>query len=664
MSIAASRGDRVFRRVRGLAAALAVAGVALIAAAPAASAHATLLFTSPAAGSAVPASPAAITLTFNEPVTLSGPPVTLTGPAGGQVAVGPPRLSGGRSVVTVAVETRLPDGVYTVAWQVISADGDVVNSSFRFAVGPAPAALSAVAGQPSTPGQWPLAVARRLLFAALAAALGALAARALGRRGVPAGPAPLPPPWALRACLLGLAAGVALAALQLGGGNLVQGLAHFSVPRLAASSPGKVAIVEIAAFAAAALPLRLGLPGPAVPPLLAVVAAEGFRAHPHSIAGGWGVLLTGAHLLAAALWAGMLLYVVRAGIAWRADPAAVRALVRVYARAAAWVFAAVVATGLVSALVLISPPSTLVTTTYGHVLLVKAALVAAAAALALAGRQWLRRPPRPGAGPATATRAEAGALAAVLAAAGLLVALPAPAAGRQPLPFPPPASGPVVALGGRAGQIGVYATASAGQLVLQLSAPQSGNETAGSGDESTQQYAVSAVLTGPRGAASPLAVRGCGPGCFAAAARWAPGKNRLTLRLSAAGSPGGTVSLDVPWPPEPGGALLRRVTAALRATPALTLAERVTSDTARGPGTVYRTRLSGRQFLDSEPYKTGVAPVAVAAPAGGGLTRLLLGYPAQDVWASLTVTTAGRVVAEMLTDPDHLITRGFTYPGA
>src|SRR6266581_2609739 len=163
------------RRACGLLGALAVAGIALAATAPAASAHATLLFTSPAADSAVPVSPDAITLTFNEQVTLVGTPVTLAGPGGRTIAIGAARESGGRSVVTVPVTSRLPDGVYTVSWQVISADGDLVGSEFRFAVGPAPASLaSTAAAVPSTPGQWPLAVARWLLFAGLAAALGGL----------------------------------------------------------------------------------------------------------------------------------------------------------------------------------------------------------------------------------------------------------------------------------------------------------------------------------------------------------------------------------------------------------------------------------------------------------------------------------------------------------
>src|SRR6266581_5417440 len=142
MSHSARAGHRIARRLSALAGGLAAAFLTLTALAPAASAHATLLFTSPAADSAVPVSPKAITLTFNEPVTLAGPPVTLTAAGGQKTGLGPPRQSRGRSVVTVPVASPLGDGVYTVAWQVIFADVDPVSSSFTFAVGPAPESLA------------------------------------------------------------------------------------------------------------------------------------------------------------------------------------------------------------------------------------------------------------------------------------------------------------------------------------------------------------------------------------------------------------------------------------------------------------------------------------------------------------------------------------------
>ncbi len=600
---------QVIRWVSGLLGLLTAAGIVLVAAAPAASAHATLLFTSPAADSAVPVSPKAITLTFNEAVTMAGTPVTLTGAGGRKIALGPARESGGRSVVTVPVRGRLPHGVYTVSWQVVSADGDVVGSEFRFGVGPAPASLGGApsAAQSSVSGQWPTAILRWMLFAGLAAALGGLAG---------------------------------LAALILGGGSLPAGATHPSVPRLLASGPGVITGVEFASFAVAAAALRLRRPVWAVVPLLAVAGAEGMRAHPESVVPVGGALLTWAHLLAAVLWTGMLFYTVRAAIA-------------------AWLFAVVVVTGVVSALVLV-PLGDLFTTGYGRVLILKAALVAVAAALALAGRIWLRHRPQPGAGPALATRAESGTLAAVLAVSALLSTFAAPslAAIGGALPFPPPASGPVVPLGGRAGEIGIYAAASAGQVVVHLAAPEDNGAP-------EAQFTVSMTLAGPRRTAGTLPVRGCGPGCVVAPARWARGDNLLTIRAAASGWTGGTTSLDVPWPPAAGAKLLRRALAAMRRVPAMTVYEQVTSDTTLGRGTTHAVGISGRQFFAGEPYAAGLAPVADLVKRSAGKQVLLLGFPGAGVWAQLTFGAHDapyQFAREILVGPDHLITRGFAYP--
>ncbi len=279
--------------------------------------------------------------------------------------------------------------------------------------------------QLSTPVVWETAAARWLLLAGLSVALGGLAGRGLARQYKGTFPVPLPAPWALRGSLLGVAAAAWLALVALGDADPAAGLAH--VPRLLSTTPGAVAGVEVASFAVAAVLLRLRQPGWSLVPLLAVVAAEGVRAHPEHIIPVVGALITYCHLVPAAMWAGMLVYVLRAAISWREHPSEMRGLVRLYATAAAWLFAVVVVTGVISALVLV-PVRSLLTTTYGRVLIVKAALVAVAACLAVAGRVWLRRPPEPGAGPARATRLECAALAAVLAVTGLLTALTPPAA--------------------------------------------------------------------------------------------------------------------------------------------------------------------------------------------------------------------------------------------
>jgi copper transport protein len=184
--------------------------------------------------------------------------------------------------------------------------------------------------------------------------------------------------------------------------------------------------VELIAFGLAAVLLRLRQPGWSWLPLTAVLVAEGIRAHPETIIPVVGALITYCHLIPAVMWAGILLYTLRVAIAWRDHPDDMRALVRLYATAAAWLFATLVISGVVSALVLV-PVSSLLTTTYGIVVIIKAVLVAVVAGLAVAGRVWLHRRPQPGAGPARATKLEFAGLAAVLAVAALLTALTPPA---------------------------------------------------------------------------------------------------------------------------------------------------------------------------------------------------------------------------------------------
>ena len=316
-----------------------------------------------------------------------------------------------------------------------------------------------------------IAVLRWLMLAGLAGALGGLAGRGLARQYKGTAPAPLPTPWALRSSLLGLAATAGLTVVIFSARALLTLHAHPAVAALLTVSQGGLTGIECAAFALAAGALRLRQPGLSVPPLLAVVLAEAIRAHPEGIVPVGGALLSMVHVLPAVMWAGMLVYTLRTALAWRQDPAAMRGLVRLYANAAVWLFAVVVLTGVVSALVLV-PLGSLLTTAYGVMVIVKAVLVAAVAAAAIAGRAWLGRtapvrgddPPGPPAissrgtnppeppdrrsgprpassavgngpaqpavsqGPARATRLECYGLAAVLAATAVLTVLTPPAA--------------------------------------------------------------------------------------------------------------------------------------------------------------------------------------------------------------------------------------------
>src|SRR5258708_17735909 len=140
-------------------------------------------------------------------------------------------------------------------------------------------------------------------------------------------------------------------------------------------------------------------------------------------------------------------------------------------RLAAWTFAVVIGTGVVSALVLL-PLSRVFSTDYGRVLVVKLVLVVAAAALALTARTLQRSETRLSKLPSV-IRTESLTLVAVLALSATLVSTP-PVSGAQQ-PAPPEPKGPVLPLGTLAGQIGVAVAASDGQLVVRLSTPRRGD---------------------------------------------------------------------------------------------------------------------------------------------------------------------------------------------
>jgi copper transport protein len=230
----------------------------------------------------------------------------------------------------------------------------------------------------------------------------------------------------MRGALVGLAASCALLVTALAGPGIAAELARPDPPGLRSGGTAEIAAVEAVLFALAALVLRLRRPGWGAAMLSGVVLAEGIRSHPEGVIPVAGALVTYCHLLPAILWAGMLAYALRTAIAWRHHPAAAQGIIRLYSAAAAWLFALVVITGIVSALVLV-PLSSLLTTAYGRFLIAKAVIVAVAAGLAVAGRIWVRRPAAPGVGPALVTRLEICALAVVLVIAGILTVLTPPA---------------------------------------------------------------------------------------------------------------------------------------------------------------------------------------------------------------------------------------------
>ncbi|CAL9586728.1 CopD family protein [Streptomyces althioticus] len=292
-------------------------------------------------------------------------------------------------------------------------------------LGPSPALHGT--GEADPPGTGGIALLRTVLFAALAVPVGELFAVRLART-LPGAPPALPRSWSTVANSVGFVAALGLASV-VATGNLVPGSpADIDVGGLYETRDGKLALLEVNGFLAAALCSASRRPVTQALPLAAVVVAEALRAHPtteYSPLVGSGLTLV--HLTCASLWVGGLPHVLRTMRLWDHVEAGAALLGR-YARVALVLLAAITATGVCSSLRRM-PPGTileqLTDTAYGRVLLAKVVLMAGVSALALWARVRLAR----AADPLTArspARAEVGVLALVVAVSGLLTALPVP----------------------------------------------------------------------------------------------------------------------------------------------------------------------------------------------------------------------------------------------
>ncbi|QES39375.1 hypothetical protein DEJ48_30455 [Streptomyces venezuelae] len=285
-------------------------------------------------------------------------------------------------------------------------------------------------GEARAPGTGGITFLRAVLFAALCVQLGEVFTVRLARR-VPGAPLDRAPRgWSAYAAWAGCAAALGLAAIVANGNLVPQELPDLDIGRLYDTRDGRLALLEVNAFIVAALCARSRRPAGAALPLAAVIVAEALRAHPPvEDTPLLGSGLTLVHLTCGALWAGGLLYVLRILRGWRtSSPEEAVAVLGLYARVAAVLFAAITATGVCSTLRRM-PAGTvldqLTGTAYGRTLLAKVLLVLAVALLAVLARRRLRR----GSDRASAylpARGEVIALGVVVVLSALLTAVPVP----------------------------------------------------------------------------------------------------------------------------------------------------------------------------------------------------------------------------------------------
>src|SRR6266536_3211168 len=385
----------------------ALAGTALLLAAPAAGAHALLRSSDPASGASVGKAPAKVTLNFTEAPDPALSSVHVLDSTGKAVEQGRAHAVPGRPLALEVAVGQLGNGAYTVSWRVVSrSDGHLTAGAFAFGVGvQAPSAVSG--GGPAavaSPSPSPLAVAGRwALDWGLILLVGAAAGGLLVFRRRAAG-LPLP--------LLGGALALAAAGLAASGAaEHSAGQGSLAPLNLLAQW---VHLLAVGAWAGGFLWLLLGLrgapapdPAPARAPLPARTAA----------AAGPGV---GAPTAAGGP-------VPAAAPEPEAEAERVAAVQR-FSRLATVALGLVLLTGLARALVEVGSWHGLVSTSFGRTLMVKGALVAALTSLGAVNR--FRIVPALRAGRArvatlgATVRAELAVVVPVVLAAALLGELP------------------------------------------------------------------------------------------------------------------------------------------------------------------------------------------------------------------------------------------------
>lgn len=121
--------------MRKIIAPVLIVGVVLMAARPAAQAHAFLDHASPAVGSSIPSRPAAVTIWFTQDLEPAFSDMTVTNAAGQRVDLGKAQVPpGGPNQLQIGLRP-LPPGTYTVNWHVVSVDTHPTQGTFTFDIG-------------------------------------------------------------------------------------------------------------------------------------------------------------------------------------------------------------------------------------------------------------------------------------------------------------------------------------------------------------------------------------------------------------------------------------------------------------------------------------------------------------------------------------------------
>jgi copper transport protein len=356
---------------------------------PPASAHANLVHTAPAHGEVLDRSPKQLIMHFDERVGLIPTSIRLYDSDAKRIDVGDPEqpFDGG---LDVRLPERLPDDTYTVAWRVLSEDSHPIRGAFVFSVGEPVAGGVGVAEQildedaGSRGVDWALWLVR---FLGLALILGCVGGAAVLAFVVDS---PETRTTALWLAVGGLATLLAVASLALIAltGVKVAGLGLGDAFRWSPSrevletSFGQVwlvrAVLALGLAALAFVAVRWRSERWLVPAVLlafSIGITPALSGHARA-QGALAVLSDAVHVAAAGVWAGglaflALLLVVAGGDRWSLASSAVPR----FSFLALASVTALLATGVVNGLFEVDSLAALWETTYGQLLLAKAALL-------------------------------------------------------------------------------------------------------------------------------------------------------------------------------------------------------------------------------------------------------------------------------------------------
>jgi copper transport protein len=413
-------------RVRILVLLLLAATGLLLAGAGPASAHAALTGSDPQQGVVVDKAPTQVSLTFSEKVAMSDDSLRVLDPKGKRVDTGKPSEVSG-TTYAVQLHSGLPDGTYTVTYQVVSEDSHPVAGAYTFSVG-APSKTTVSASGPTAGGGvvgWLYGFGRYASYAGFIVMVGGAAfvlacwqrgsgVRALQRLVVSG--------WlALTSAtlLLLLLRGSYTSSGKLGDIFDLNLLGQVLQTKTGASMVSRLLLLAAAALFIAVLfgaydkredeekrDLTFGLS------IGGTVVAAGLAASwamaEHASTGlqtGIAMPVDVVHLLAVAAWLGGLTALLVT--LYRADTPIERSAVRRFSRLAFSSVLTLVATGIYQSWRQLGSWSAFTETTYGQLLLVKIGLVTLLVGIAWISRRWTARLGEGVAADADATDADA-----------------------------------------------------------------------------------------------------------------------------------------------------------------------------------------------------------------------------------------------------------------